>query len=236
MNIFDKKPIAMLEQETALKVYFDALLQDMSHSTFTVESHHLPQHKILEENSTLKLVMVIPELPLQPAIEKLTQASTAPAWAATSFQCLLVSVNGVKLAVPLIKLRSIVHLTEQVKFVPGYASWFIGLLPWRGTNIKIIDIFKLTAMESVEVVSLHKSIPKYVLLVGDGSWGFVCDDVSRIVTLDSDQIQWRIDRTRRSCLIGTVIEHMCSLLDTDEFAIPARIMPVNGCEDSAFVF
>ena len=236
MNIFDKKPMAMLEQETALKVYFDALLQDMSHSMFTAEPQCLLQRKILEENSTLKPVMVIPELPLQPVIEKLTQASTTPAWAATSFQCLLVSVNEVKLAIPLIKLRSIVHLTEPVKLVPGYASWFIGLLPWRGTNINIIDIYKLLAMDSTEIVSLNKSIPKYVLLVGDGAWGFMCDDVSRIVTLNSDQIQWRLDRTRRSCLVGTVIEHMCSLLDTDEFVIPARIMPVNSCEDSALVF
>lgn len=232
MKFFDKNPVVVQEHETALQVYLDALLQDMSHSVFTVEPQRLIQQEILEKNDALKPAVITNEI----AIVKCMQENRVPDWAATSFQCLLVSSNGVKLAIPLTKLHGIVNLTESLALVPGYASWFLGLLSWRGTHVKVIDIYKLMAMENNELVSFKESVPKRVVLAGDGSWGFTCDDVSRIITLCSDQIQWRADRTHRAWLVGVVIEHMCSLLDMDGFSIPARIMPANCCEDAAFIF
>lgn len=228
MNFYDKKPVVVLEHETALKVYLDALLQDMSHAAFADEPESALAQQVILENNIRKPVAVTHELSAQPAIHACQQqASAMPAWAETSFQCLLVRTNGVKLAVPLVKLNSIFNLTEPVHPVPGYSPWFMGLLSWRGTHIKIIDLLKLMGMEGGDFTDSDKSANKRVLLINDGIWGFVCDDVSKIITLYPEQIKWRTDRTRRAWLAGTLIEHMCSLLDVDQFSIPARIMHAN---------
>lgn len=203
----------MLEHEAALQVYFDALFQD----------------EILEKNKTLEPAVKVVEESAPLAVNEPTLSDKVLTWEAAPFQSLLFSVNSVKMVVPLIQLHSIVNLTAPIKHVQSDAAWFMGLLPWRGTHIKVIDICKLMAMEGAEFKGLDESAPKRLVLIKDGSWGFVCDDVSKVFTLDSDQIQWRMDRTRRAWLAGTVIEHMCVLLDMDEFALHISGGTINAC-------
>ena len=57
-----------------------------------------------------------------------------------------------------------------------------------------------------------------IVLIGGGRWGLACDAVEEVVTLRHDQVRWRSERTRRRWLLGTVIDHMCALIDTDAFA------------------
>lgn len=228
MNIFSRQSVAVLEHETALQVYFDALFQE----------------EILEKNNTLEPSVKVVEESVPLAINEPTLSDKVLTWATTPFQSLLFSVNGVKMVVPLIQLHSIVNLTAPHNMCRvSDAAWFMGLLPWRGTHIKVIDICKLMAMEIAGLKEFDESVPKRLVLIKDGSWGFVCDDVSEIFTLDSGQVQWRMDRTRRAWLAGTVIEHMCVLLDMDEFALhissispAARLMPANYSEDTALFF
>ncbi|WP_198266126.1 hypothetical protein [sulfur-oxidizing endosymbiont of Gigantopelta aegis] len=41
---------------------------------------------------------------------------------------------------------------------------------------------------------------------------------SHIITLKTDEVKWRSSRTKRRWLLGTVIDHMCALLDSEEFS------------------
>ncbi len=50
----------------------------------------------------------------------------------------------------------------------------------------------------------------------------VCEEVIGIKTLSAEDVKWRSNRTSRRWLYGTVKEHMCALLDTDEFASMLR--------------
>ncbi len=77
------------------------------------------------------------------------------------------------------------------------------------------------AREGGECMDCKSDVQKQVLLVGDGSWGLVCDDASKILTLYSDQIQWDGDSVHGAWCAGTVKESMCTLLDVDKFSIPA---------------
>ena len=245
MNILSKRPVAVLEHETALQVYLDALLQDMSGSIYAEESQKsLIEEKTLEQNNILEPVVGIAEESALFTVNERGASGKALTWATTPFQSLLFSANGVKMVVPLIQLHSIVNLTAPHNMCRvSDAAWFMGLFPWRGTHVKVIDICKLMAMEGAEFNGLEESAPKRIVLINDGSWGFVCDDVSKSFTLYPDQIQWRGDRTRRAWLAGTVIEYMCALLDMDEFALQlfgispvARLMPANSSEDTAIAF
>ena len=42
--------------------------------------------------------------------------------------------------------------------------------------------------------------------------------VSRSIRLDPSEVKWRSQRTQRPWLAGTVIEHMCALLDVAALA------------------
>lgn len=219
MNILAKQSVAVLEHETALQVYLDALLQDMSGSIYSEEPQKLlVKEQILNQNNILDSAIKIAEESSPLAVSEPTLPSKVLTWAKTPFQALLFSTNGVKMVVPLIKLHSIVNLTAPINYVPGNAAWFMGLLPWRGTHVKVINICKLMAREGTAFKKLEEgTTPKHILLINDGAWGFMCDDFSKVFTLCPTQVQWRVDRTRGAWLAGTVIEHMCALLDVDQF-------------------
>lgn len=59
---------------------------------------------------------------------------------------------------------------------------------------------------------------QYVISVQGYEWGLAVHQVSRSIRLDPDQIKWRTQRTQRPWLAGTVVEHMCALLDVEALA------------------
>jgi purine-binding chemotaxis protein CheW len=74
-----------------------------------------------------------------------------------------------------------------------------------------------------------------VVFIADGTWGLACDELAQVVTLRPDEVRWRTSRTRRRWLAGTVIEHMCALLDppvfADVLASGLEDMPDSGMQD-----
>jgi len=59
---------------------------------------------------------------------------------------------------------------------------------------------------------------QYVISVQGYEWGLAVHQVSRSLRLDPNEIKWRSQRGQRPWLAGTVIEHMCALLDVAELA------------------
>jgi purine-binding chemotaxis protein CheW len=55
-------------------------------------------------------------------------------------------------------------------------------------------------------------------MVGEGEWGLTCEDVSSVITIDPARVRWRTSRTQRPWLAGTVIEHLCALLDAERLS------------------
>lgn len=220
MNIFPGQAIPVLEQDTALQVYLDALLQDMSVSIYSENLQKLPiVEKIFDQDDMRGPMATSQNASVPCASEEHHLPEKSLAWATAPFQALLFSANGVKMVVPLVQLHSIVDLTAPLKAMPGNAEWFMGLWPWRGTHIKVVDICKFMAIKDAELkraeLNNPTKNPKRIVLINDGSWGFMCDEVSKIFTLSPEQVRWRANRPHRAWLVGTVLEHMCILLDVD---------------------
>jgi len=57
----------------------------------------------------------------------------------------------------------------------------------------------------------------YVITIHGYRWGLACHDVEKSITLEPHQVKWRSQRGKRPWLAGTVIDHMCALIDTDGF-------------------
>lgn len=144
----------------------------------------------------------------------------APSWATPDFQVLLFMVAGLKLAVPLTELNGIIEWgDEYITELPGHKSWYLGIIQNQGKSVPVIDTMQQVVPQNRWPANhLKEREFKHIILIGDAQWGLACEKVLEIVTLKTDAVKWRSSRTKRRWLLGTVIDHMCALLDSSEFA------------------
>jgi purine-binding chemotaxis protein CheW len=140
-----------------------------------------------------------------------------PAWAEEPFECLLFDVAGLTLAVPLVCLGSIYPLAgHDLTPLFGQPDWFLGILPSQAGNLKVLDTARWIMPDRYR--DDFRQGLQYVISVQGYEWGLAVHQVSRSLRLDPNEIKWRSQRGQRPWLAGTVIEHMCALLDVSELA------------------
>jgi purine-binding chemotaxis protein CheW len=140
-----------------------------------------------------------------------------PAWADEPFECLLFDVAGLTLAVPLVCLGSIYPLAgHELTPLFGQPDWFLGILPSQAGNLKVLDTARWIMPDRYR--DDFRQGLQYVISVQGYEWGLAVHQVSRSLRLDPKEIKWRTHRGQRPWLAGTVIEHMCALLDVSELA------------------
>jgi purine-binding chemotaxis protein CheW len=171
-----------------------------------------PQHMnevaaLVEPVRPTPQVLVVPEPALQ----------GRPEWALGPFECLLFEVAGLTLAVPLVCLGSIYPLEGQ-ELTPlfGQPDWFLGILPCQAGNLKVLDTARWVMPERYH--DDYRKGLQYVISIQGYEWGLAVHQVSRSIRLDPNEVKWRTQRTQRPWLAGTVIEHMCALLDIASLA------------------
>ena len=140
-----------------------------------------------------------------------------PEWGEQRFECLLFDVAGLTLAVPLVCLGTI-HSLEGQTLTPlfGQPDWFLGMLKTHSGNIKVIDTARWVMPERYR--DEFRDNLSFVITIQGFDWGLAVHKVDRSIHLHPDQIKWRSLRTQRPWLAGTVIEHMCALLDVAALA------------------
>lgn len=162
---------------------------------------------VVEAEQPTPQVLVVPEPVLQ----------GRPEWAQGPFECLLFDVAGLTLAVPLVCLGSIYPLEGQ-ELTPlfGQPDWFLGILPCQAGNLKVLDTARWVMPDRYR--DDFREGLQYVISVEGYEWGLAVHQVSRSIRLDPNEVKWRSQRTQRPWLAGTVIEHMCALLDVASLA------------------
>lgn len=159
--------------------------------------------------------VIEPEVTPTVEVELPTEASPwegIPEWGEESFQALLFRLSGLTMAIPLIELDGILEWPDTLTPLPNRSPWYLGLLDNRGKTVPIIELAQLVIPEKLRAKHSGAGHSR-VILVGGGRWGVACDSVSEVVTLNPEEVRWRSSRTKRKWLAGTVINHMCALLD-----------------------
>lgn len=171
----------------------------------------VPEPARVEPVADLQIVGAESREPLPPTFEG------RPQWAEEPFECLLFDVAGLTLAVPLVCLGSIYPLAGQ-ELTPlfGQPDWFLGILPCQAGNLKVLDTARWVMPDRYR--DDFREGLQYVISVQGYEWGLAVHQVSRSIRLDSNEIKWRSQRSQRPWLAGTVIEHMCALLDVAALA------------------
>lgn len=233
--------------QLALESYLDALLQDATAEELpepilvlepAIQESQLDefQQAVMEEQArdaqVVAPAVVVPIAPVvapvvvEPVVEVHLPPSITPppvsgdgrpSWAAEPFECLLFDVAGLTLAVPLVCLGSIYSLEGQ-ELTPlfGQPEWFLGILPSQAGNLKVLDTARWVMPDRYR--DDFREGLQYVISVQGYEWGLAVHQVSRSLRLDPNEIKWRSHRGQRPWLAGTVIEHMCALLDVAELA------------------
>ncbi|PVY79278.1 purine-binding chemotaxis protein CheW [Tamilnaduibacter salinus] len=153
----------------------------------------------------------------QPATDRGPEDWTdRPDWAADPFECLIFRVAGLQLAVPLVLLGAVHRMDSELRKPPGRPDWFMGLLPSGGMNLRVADTAEWVM--SGRVPKGARDGYQFVIRLDDSEWGLACDEVAQSFRLDPDDVKWRSGRSRRPWLAGTVVRHMCALLDVRTMA------------------
>lgn len=153
----------------------------------------------------------------QPAPEP--KADPVPEWGREPFPCLLFTVDGLNLAVPLVHLNGILPWRDDLTPMPNHQSWFLGIGRNHGVNTRVVDTALVVVPPERRAAGLGERKPLgNVILIGESSWGLACTAVGEMITLSPDDVRWRSSRGQRPWLAGTVIKEMCALLDTQALA------------------
>lgn len=176
-----------------------------------------PEVKIQEE------VVVETETVIQAEEKKVEPEPVplVPEWANEPFQILLFEVAGLKLAVPLIELCGVIEWKDSVTEMPGHADFYMGILRHLDYKIAVIDtarmVLPINKQEQLMDEDPRERV-NHIVLIDDYKWGLACDKIGEVITLEPDEVRWRTSKTSRGWLAGTVIEHMCALLNSEGFA------------------
>lgn len=139
-----------------------------------------------------------------------------PEWAEQPFECLIFRVAGLQLAVPLVLLGAIHRIDDRIKPIPGRPPWYMGILPDRGQNLKVVDTAEWIMAGRVPDQAAEGY--RFVIRLDNSDWALACDEVAQSFTLSPDEVRWRSARSKRPWLAGTVIQHMCALIDVGAMA------------------
>ena len=145
-----------------------------------------------------------------------------PEWAESDFQAMMFMVAGLTLAVPLIELNGIVECDlSEITEMPGSADFYLGLMTYLDKQVPLVDTARFV-LPADKIKILAGDDPQEritrVVMIQDCQYGLACDEVNEVITLSPDSVRWRSQRTKRRWLAGTVIEHMCALIDANAFA------------------
>jgi purine-binding chemotaxis protein CheW len=229
----------LVDEKLAISLFLDSLLREPEEEidlatpeikpVVTIPEVELPTVEIIPEVKVQQEVVVEKkvETPAEIKVEitsevnEETTASIVPEWANGPFQILLFEVAGLKLAVPLIELCGVIEWNDSVTEMPGHADFYMGILQHLDYKIAVIDTARmvLPANKLTQLVGENpRERVKHVVLIDDYRWGLACDKIGEVITLEPDEVRWRTSKTSRGWLAGTVIEHMCALLNSEGFS------------------
>lgn len=228
----------VVDQKDALSVYFAALLREQGEGLDEPRpaAEAKPDSRLIWSPP----VIAVPRVEMVSVSESQNEANTAtatpdavdascaeplaggvPGWAEAPFQALLFKVSGLTLAVPLAELSGVQTWRDStVTPMLGRIEWYLGLMSYRGRQVPVVDTAQLVLPPDRLANLLANSEERlgHVVFIQDGAWGLACDSVEDVISLDHDEVKWRSSRSKRRWLAGTVLEHMCAIIDPAAFA------------------
>ena len=217
----------LVDEKVAVSLFLESLLRETEIETELTlvpeiaEPENVTQLNLTPATETKTELEIKNDVVVHTELEKPAVTTDIPLWANKPFKVLFFYVAGIKLAVPLIELCGVVKWTSSVTEMPGHADFYMGILRHLKRNIAVIDAAKMVLPENKQAQLIGdkpRERVKHIVLLGDYSWGLACDKIGEVITLQPDDIRWKKSNTGQIWLSGTVVEHMCALLNSEGFS------------------
>ncbi len=204
-----KQEVKVLDQTEVLGLYLDALFRE--HPEHTVEEKKIEVDVSVKEDEQA----LVDELKPEPII----LSDGQPEWAQKAFQTLFIDIDGMNIALPMEAMSGIRVYPDQLNQIPNSAPWIEGTFNLRGTNIQVVNARRLFLLTNNRALDPEEDLkkPEFIVQIGDGRWGLACHSADRALMIEPDQVRWSGAVRRRPWLLGMIKEHLCALLDGDEF-------------------
>ncbi len=127
-------------------------------------------------------------------------------------QCLMFSVAGAQLSIPLINMGSVLPWGERLTLLPDSPDWFLGIFQHRDINVKVADTAK--------IIQIGKNIEPHsnsghILVFGDDNWAITCDGLGDVIKLNEDDVKWS-KQGSKGLSLGTIKQSLAILLDPEK--------------------
>jgi chemotaxis signal transduction protein len=213
-TLVETKTDLQVEQQTQLQ-------QEQKQELKTEQATELKTEQEVEiQSDNVKIFEQLPldiqERLIAQATEELKIKNSLPEWVGHTLPCLLVEVENIELAVPLILLNGISVWDQETLTMPTQPDWHLGVIEYRGENVVIVDTARLIMPEKITQTVQERRVnhPSHFLRVGD-NLALSCDEIKETISLKQEEVRWRITRTSRPWAVGTLIDRLCVLLDTE---------------------
>jgi purine-binding chemotaxis protein CheW len=207
----------LIAQRQAVLDYLDALLRELPEE-YPVDAPATAAPVLAPVLAPVMAPILPVEAPAAAALPPATVRAAAPVlpeWAEPDFQALLFQVGALKLAVPLVKLHSVIPWSEQVTPMPNQPLWCHGLLRYRERNVRVVDTATLVLPAEKREQPIARN---HMLVLEGGEWALSCSEIGTVIKLAPHEVKWRREAGQRPWLAGTVLGQLCALLDTQAFA------------------
>jgi purine-binding chemotaxis protein CheW len=219
----DERSTHLAEPDQAVYDYLDSLLKEAEGRQ---QEPAKPQAGVAAEVVEIRPVETLREQqeilePAEAAVVEVAEdvaqedAVVVPEWAEGPFQCLLFTLRGMTLAVPLLSLNSIMKWEEEVTPIPGQPDWHMGVILHRDQQVVVIDTAQLLVPERLGRVDEVRERGSHILVIGEGDRGLACESLAKPLTLTKDDIRWSGAGGNRPWVAGTIVEKLCILLNVD---------------------
>ncbi|AZT84405.1 chemotaxis protein CheW [Marinobacter sp. NP-4(2019)] len=226
----DDKLTRLADPASAIASYLDDLLHT---ATDTARQEDMAVAEVSPKQDSEPVVERVPEPDPEPAVSKPApevkvaesqpepepgpeSPPSRPEWSEHPFECLIFTVAGLQLAVPLILLGAIHRIEESVRHIPGSPRWYMGIRADSDHNLRVVDTAEW--IMAGRAPANARDNYRFVIRLDNSDWGLACDDVAQSFTLKPDDVRWRTARSKRPWLAGTVVNHMCALIDVRTMA------------------
>ena len=139
--------------------------------------------------------------------------NTHPAWAGASFEVLLLSLNSLQVAIPLLQIGMVCKIETNLTRLANAPSWFLGLYPYKGKNIKILDTHRLLGDKPADAVCATNY--RYFITLANDNYALACLNIEKVAKLKTDMVRWRFAGTDNAWNVGIIPSMMCILLDAE---------------------
>jgi len=218
----DEKLTKLADPTNAIACYLDELLHTAT-DTALREDIREPEPAletkpaVNPEPKPVQKPVSTPKPAPEPVVEPTRETpALRPEWSERPFECLIFTVAGLQLAVPLVLLGAIHRIEGDIRPIPGSPRWYMGIRSNSHQNLRVVDTAEWIMAGRVPAGARDNY--RFVIRLDNSEWGLACDDVAQSFTLSPGDVRWRTARSKRPWLAGTVIEQMCALVDVRTMA------------------